>query len=191
MTTATLANCRPQRKQLSDQLDRLDSILDALSEGLSGAVTDAVRDGVHLAVKHAVIELMTDPTLRSRLHEATAPEPAQPIKKPGLWARLKAKAGQAMTAVRRTASHLVDGAVRSVQLVVEAAAESVRALQALGSMKKLALVGVAAGIAMAATSFLAPHAVSVAVSGLSGAVAAAAVQVGVWTRRAYRAFTIA
>ena len=37
MSTAT-ANGRPQRKQLSDQLDRLDAILDVLAEGLPGAV---------------------------------------------------------------------------------------------------------------------------------------------------------
>jgi hypothetical protein len=191
MTTATLSPCRPQRKQLSDQLDRLDSMLDALSEGLNGAVADAVRDGVHLAVKNALVELMTNPTLRSRLHETTAPEPAMPTPKPGLWARLKAKAGQAGTAVTRATSHLVEGAVRSVQMVVAPTAEAVRALQGLGSLKKLALVGVAAGIAMAAASFLAPHALAVAVSGLSGAVAATAVQVGVWTRRAFRAFTMA
>ena len=40
MTTATMTNDKP-RKQLSDQLDRLDGILDALSEGLTGSVTDA------------------------------------------------------------------------------------------------------------------------------------------------------
>src|SRR5271157_2019498 len=71
MTAATVTNSAPPRKQLSDQLDRLDGILDALSEGLNGAVTDATREGVRLAVKDAVIELLTDPTLRARLHEAT------------------------------------------------------------------------------------------------------------------------
>ncbi|MFO0825298.1 MAG: hypothetical protein U0792_19615 [Gemmataceae bacterium] len=34
-----------QRKQLADQLDRLDEIIDGLAEGLPGAVTDAVREG--------------------------------------------------------------------------------------------------------------------------------------------------
>ena len=41
MTTAT-KNGAP-RKQLSDQIDRLDGVIDALDEGLKGAVADAVR----------------------------------------------------------------------------------------------------------------------------------------------------
>lgn len=36
---------RPQRKQLSDQLDRLDGIIDCLADGLNEAVAGAVRDG--------------------------------------------------------------------------------------------------------------------------------------------------
>jgi hypothetical protein len=38
-------NAKPPRKQLSDQLDRLDSILDGLGDGLNGAVADAAREG--------------------------------------------------------------------------------------------------------------------------------------------------
>ena len=40
MTATTVSNAMPRRKQLSDQLDRLDSILDALSDGLNGAVIE-------------------------------------------------------------------------------------------------------------------------------------------------------
>ncbi len=72
MNAATIANDKPTRKQLSDQLDRLDSILDALSDGLNGAVADAAREGTRLAVKDAIVEIMTDPTLRAKLHQASA-----------------------------------------------------------------------------------------------------------------------
>src|SRR6476661_6562274 len=56
----SVLNCndRPQRKQLSDQLDRLDSMLDGLSEALNESVAEASREGVRLAVKEAVIELL-------------------------------------------------------------------------------------------------------------------------------------
>src|SRR5690348_5517405 len=98
MNTATIANDKPARKQLSDQLDRLDSILDALSDGLNPAVADAAREGTRLAVKDAVIEIMTSPTLRAQLHQATTPEsadkPATVENKPGFWARLKTQARQ-------------------------------------------------------------------------------------------------
>ena len=61
MSTATATNGKPQRKQLSDQLDRLDGIIDALAEGLNGAVADAAREGTRLAVKDAIVEIMTNP----------------------------------------------------------------------------------------------------------------------------------
>ena len=195
MTTATVTSDRPQRKQLSDQLDRLDGILDALSEGLNGAVADAAREGTRLAIRDAIVEILTDPSLRTRLHEASAPElpvvPVLPPQRPGWWARLKAKACQAVAAVGQTASALVNDAANGVQTVTKGARNSLRGVQALGNLKSLILVGVGVGIAVGAASFLAPHAVSAAVSGSIGAVAATAVQVGVWTRRAFRAFTMA
>ena len=40
---STAPNHKPQRKQLSDQLDRFEQILDGLSEGLNDAITDAAR----------------------------------------------------------------------------------------------------------------------------------------------------
>src|SRR3954462_3597352 len=96
--SATATNGKP-RKQLSDQLDRLDAqmdradaILDALSEGLNGAVAEPAKDGVRAAVKEAVIELLTDPDLRNALHRASAPlAEARPL----LWDRLKARVRQA------------------------------------------------------------------------------------------------
>jgi hypothetical protein len=197
MTTATASNHQAPRKQLSEQLDRLDTILDALSDGLNGAVADAAREGTRLALKDAIVEIMTDPTLRARLHEASAPpapvsaEPATLPTRPGLWARLKGKAGQALATVGRVATQLVDGAARTVRMVTDMAAQGVRGLQGVGSLKNLALVGLGVGVAAGGASFLAPHAVAVAVSGISGAVAAAAVQIGVWTRRAFRALAVA
>jgi hypothetical protein len=198
MTATINTNAKPPRKQLSDQLDRLDGILDALSEGLNGAVADAAREGTRLAVRDAIVEIMTDPTLRTRLHDASAPEPApsaaEPTaspQKPGFWARLKATAGQAVAAVGHAAGQVVDSTVRGVRQAAAAAAEGVRALQGLGSLKTLALVGLGVGVTVGVASFLAPHAVAATVSGVSSAVAAAAVQVGAWTRRAFRAFTLA
>lgn len=192
MNAPTVSNSKPPRKQLSDQIDRLDGILDALSEGLNGAVADAAREGTRQAVKDAIIEIMTDPTLRARLHESTAPEPApQPPAKPGFWSQLKARAAQAVNTVGQTASQLVDGAARGGRSISAAAAEGVRAVRGLGSLKNLALVGVGVGLALGVTTFLAPHAVAAAVAAVSGAVAAAAVQVGVWTRRAFRTFRLA
>jgi len=103
--TATM-NGKPQRKQLGDQLDRLDSIIDLLAEGLPGAVADACREGARAAVKDAVLEIISNPELRAMLMptrrdpawEAVATPPAAPPEvpeKPSLWSRLKAKVAAA------------------------------------------------------------------------------------------------
>ena len=65
--TMTASNHKLPRKQLADQLDRLDGILDALSEGLNGAVADAAREGTRLAVKDAAANRQIASILASAL----------------------------------------------------------------------------------------------------------------------------
>ena len=87
------------RKQLSDQLDRLDAIIDVLAEGLPEAVAQACREGARQAVKDAVVEILTNPELRAlfaALNKGAAPAPTRA---PGLWSRLKAKVARAKEAV--------------------------------------------------------------------------------------------
>lgn len=74
--SATLTNGKPQRKQLGDQLDRLDGIIDCLADALPAAVADTVRDGARQAVKDAVLELLANPELRSLFARPTAEPPA-------------------------------------------------------------------------------------------------------------------
>lgn len=50
-------NGRP-RKQLSDQLDRLDGIIDLLAD----ALPEAVRDGLADAVRRLAADALADPT---------------------------------------------------------------------------------------------------------------------------------
>jgi hypothetical protein len=103
MSTATVNNGRP-RKQLSDQLDRLDEqlleidrVFDALSEGLNGAVRDATKEGTRLAVTEAVVELLTKPDLRTALHQASTPTEA----KSSFWSRVKATVQSAASRVKQ------------------------------------------------------------------------------------------
>jgi hypothetical protein len=184
LTSATITNSKPPRKQLSDQLDRIDLILDALSEGLNGAVADAAREGTRLAVRDAVVEIMTDPTLRARLREAAAPEsaaaPTSSPGSPGFWARMKAKASQATAAVSRAASRLVDGAARGIQVVADLAARGLLALKDLGSFRMLATISLGGGMAAKVASSLAPNAMRTA-----------AVRIRVWSQRAFQAFMTA
>jgi hypothetical protein len=187
MSTTTTDNDRPRRKQLSDQLDRLDGIIDALGEGLNEAVADAAREGTRLALKDAIVEILTDATLRATLHQATAPEPADqpPLKQEGgFWARLKAGAGRVVQSVRHMAAKAVGRVHREVKAVVHGAVAAARAVGRLGAWKKQAL---GAGVAVVAAGFAAPGAAAAALRAIGGAAVAAAVQVGSWARRAMRA----
>jgi hypothetical protein len=192
MNTTTISNAKPPRKQLSDQLDRLDSILDGLGDGLNGAVADASREGTRLAVKDAIVEMMTDPTLRSKLHQATTPEtPAEPVhanNKPGFWQRMKTYTGKAVESVRCTASNAMTAVKNKVKALSRKAAETVQSIRDLGTLKTTALV---VALTVAVISFMAPHVASAAVAGISSAVAVVAVRIGVWLGRTRRALFIA
>ena len=74
--STTLTNGR-QRKNLAEQIDRLDSVLDGLSEGLNEAVAAAVKE----AVRAVLTEVLSNPELLARLQPAPAiavPEPSRP-----------------------------------------------------------------------------------------------------------------
>jgi hypothetical protein len=185
--TIPIPDSKPRRKQLSDQLDRLDGIIDGLSEGLNGAVADAAREGTRLAVKDAIVEIMTDPALRARLHQATEPGPARRL---GLWKRLKERAARAANAVRRAAAGAADAVRRGARAVLGAAADAGRAVRGPGRLRKLGLVALGAGAVAGVASFLAPHAAAAAISGTGGALAAAAVQATAWARRTFRALVM-
>ena len=119
--SATMTNNRPERKQLSDQLDRLDSILNGLADALNESVRDASRAGVREAVKEAVVELLTSADLRTALHQASALEVAP---KPSRWNRLKQM-------IRDTAERVKAGVAHAAAAV---AARVVDAVSAVGRM---------------------------------------------------------
>ena len=188
MNAATIANDKPTRKQLSDQLDRLDSILDALSDGLNGAVADAAREGTRLAVKDAIVEIMTDPTLRAKLHQASA-ETGSRTDSVGAEARFLGAAEDAS----RSGAEVRRASGRQCRRHDSRWSESGRRYgERRGTRRPGTGPSEEAGggrprrRSRSGASFFAPHAVAAALSGISGAVTAAAVQIGVWTRRTAR-----
>src|SRR5258705_12974123 len=102
-TTATKNGTGTPRKQLSEQLDRLDGVIDALDEGLKGAVADAVREAVGAAVNQAVqavlMELMTNPDLQKAARQTPEREQDdEPPRPPGsllsrAWRKARSAAG--------------------------------------------------------------------------------------------------
>src|SRR5262249_11212561 len=79
----TTNNTTRPRKNLADQINRLDSILDGLSDNRNEAVASAVQQAVAAAVKEAVtsgvtqaiVEVLTNPELQQLLHPPKPPAP--------------------------------------------------------------------------------------------------------------------
>ncbi|QDU21729.1 hypothetical protein [Urbifossiella limnaea] len=181
MTATT--NGRP-RKQLSEQLDRMDSIVDALAEALPEAVTDAVREGARQAVREVLAEVLTNPDLRALISGVTAarvapPPPTAPDEyapaAPGIWTRTKAK----LAAVRAAAAERFHVAAAKV-------AVATRTVAALMPVRKILAVGAGVGVAVGVASYLCPHGLSAVVGGVGGMCTAVGVQVGTWFRRSAR-----
>jgi hypothetical protein len=178
--TATL-NGRPPRKQLGDQLDRLDSILDVLADALPAAVADACKEGAKLAMKEVVLELLTNPDVRAMLTTsvpAPPPTPAVPtVTKPTWWQTLKAKV-----------TEWKDAALDRATAALQAVTLTARMLTAVLPLKRIALVTLGVGLAVGLTALLVyrfcPPAVAAAVSGVGAAVTAAVGQAAGTLRRA-------
>src|SRR5438270_13435973 len=163
MSVTATANGKPTRKQLSDQLDRLDSIIDALAEGLQGAVADACREGARQAVRDAIIEVLTNPELRALIAPATPIPVATPVpepSKPGLFARLKAK----LAVARAAASNAVQNVKNAVRRRVEAASKTVTTLSQVAGQqfpyRRIVLVGLGIGTVVGMACLLVPQTTS-------------------------------
>ncbi len=164
--TATL-NGRPQRKQLADQLDRLDGILDVLADALPQAVADACREGAKQAVKDAVLELLANPDVRTLLAPPAPPPPPPPAPpKPSWWQTIKSQLSAARTAV-----------VERTKAVMNTVTQAARLLAAVLPLKRIALVAGAVGLTVGVVSLVCPPLVAAAVSAIGGAATAAAAQV--------------
>ncbi len=193
MSSATATNGKPQRKQLADQLDRLDSIIDALAEGLNGAVADAAREGTRVAVKEIVTELLTNPELRALLVPPPASAPTavpgterRSASTKGVWSRIASTAAVCGGAATAVAGRAKASAARRCAAAREAVAAVGRATGEALPVRRVLVVGLAVGALVGVGCVLAPHAVASAVGGVGAAVAAVGAQVGQWLTRAAR-----
>ena len=192
MTATACTNGKPQRKQLADQLDRLDAIIDALAEGLNGAVADACREGTRLAVKDAIVEILTNPELRAMLvpHAAapaakTADAPPEP-KKPGLWSRLKTKVAAAKNAAVTFAVKVKTAVAAKVAAVTATVAALGAAAGETLPVRRALTVALGVGLLVALACYQMPEAASASVAGIGAAATTVFAQAGAWFRRAGR-----
>ena len=191
--SATMTNGKPQRKQLADQLDRLDTIIDTLADGLNEAVADACREGARAAVRTALVEVLSSPELRALLAPqpapaAPAPQPVPEAPKPNFWSRIKAKAAAARDALIGATTQ----AKETVAAKYKAASDAVNAVAtATGEalpLRRVLWVGLGAGLLVGLACLVVPHAAAAAVSAVSVATTTVAVQTGNWLKRAARRF---
>jgi hypothetical protein len=194
--TATL-NGRPQRKQLSDQLDRLDVMIDCLSEALPQAVADATREGSRQAVREVLTELFGNSETLAKLRESLSAPSAVPqsetpsvattvTAKPGFFARMKSGVQNAAAAVItkvKQAFAAVKARVQIAKARVTAAIQTVKNVVPLGRFAAIALV---VGVLVAGVSYVAPQGFSAVVSGIGAVVITGAVQTYRWLRRSAR-----
>jgi hypothetical protein len=180
-TIPTMTNGRPQRKQLSDQLDRLDSIIDGLCDGLPLAVAEAAKEGTRQAVKDAILEIMTNPELRGMIQtlapaQASLPTATPPVETslpaPSLWSRIKARVAAARAAI-----------VERYCATKEVITTTTRTLSALMPLRRIVLVAVGVGVVAAVLGYAAPAGVAAVIAGIGGMVSALVAQVGSWFRR--------
>jgi hypothetical protein len=191
--TAT-RNGSPQRKQLSDQLDRLDGIIDTLADGLSEAVSDAVKKGTANALQQILLDAVSNPATRELLRQTFAPvatnsasvetasvTDASPTRKASFLARCK---GIVVNAARKVAAwprKLVAGSKK----LARKAKVLTRRLNVAWQLKKAAVVGLGIGAVVTAVS-LWSHPLASMLSGIGAAATAFAVQIGLWCRNTAR-----
>jgi hypothetical protein len=166
MTATASTNAKPPRKQLADQLDRLDAILDTLANGLNQAVADAAREGHQAAMKEVLLEVLADPDVQRKLSTpnpgaAVAVRPARQPRKSRPWTRLGVRVRTAAGAIRQKAAW----AVRGMAAWYRANVSSI-------SLRKVVPAALGIGVSIALLCLLLPHPVAAAIAGFGAA--------GVW-----------
>ena len=203
--SSTLSRNGQPRKQLADQLDRLDEILDCLGDGLTGAVVDAMKAGTAIAVKEALIEVLTNSELLAAIRTALpvvepmavpAADAPSTLVRPSFWAKLKAKltaARMATVAFIGREKQRIAAAVKTIRTVallsgltiLGRASEIKNRMNAFVSQsrvvrygKRITLLAVGIGTATGVMSLLAPHAYAALTSGVTAAITVVGVQLG-------------
>lgn len=188
-TTTTAPNGRP-RKQLSDQLDRLDGIIDCLADGLNKAVSDAAREGSRAAVKEILTELLTNPEILTMIRTAagTMIPAAQAVSAEPKVSAPPTVASEVIEAAPSAIQQLTQGIKSAAVTVVGGVYRTVRFAKISGRMvrrsphlQKALVIGLGIGLATAVVAST-PYTLAAAVSGVGAAATATVIQVRSWWR---------
>jgi hypothetical protein len=185
MTTTMTTNGK-LRRSLSDQIDRLDTILDGLAEALNESVAAAVRDAVGLAVREAVqavlTEVLTNPAVLDKLR-GTMPPPAAPAvtapARPSWRERLRPAWGRVVAgalATRLQCRRLWGRARQGLSGLWER-------LSLLRRCRRQVLAAVGVGLVAGVVAYVAGPWLAALVSAVGGCAGTLAVQTWLWLRR--------
>jgi hypothetical protein len=190
MSTATLSMNGKPRKQLSDQLDRLDNLIDVLGDGLNDAVITAMRDGARQAVKDALVDVLTHPEFLTALQSVIGPKETIAAK-PTLWQRLKVGFGQ----LRSVAANIVSSIKEQISHTVYSVAAKLHSLRERGRavvtvahhsgllIRRLTLTAVVVGVLTGMVAIVTPHELLAVAGAVGGAIATVVAQVAYRARR--------
>ena len=201
ITMNPTANGRIPRKNLSDQLDRLDRILDGLDGALAGAITEAVKDAVSTSVAEAVrvtlIEIVTNPDVIALFRGGIPAAPQatsesnpkvpsrvtlvdrirQGISTAWKWSLTKVKAvGQAITSRARNIRAGVVGGVRKINMIWR--------------LKRPLLIALGVGSVMGTVAYASSPWMAAVLSGIAATGATLGAQLALWTRRLFASFSM-
>ena len=201
ITMNPTTNGRMPRKNLSDQLDRLDRILDGLDGALAGAITEAVKDAVSTSVAEAVrvtlIEIVTNPDVIALFRGGIPAAPQatsesnpkvpsrvtlvdrirQGISAAWKWSLTKVKAvGQAITSRARNIRAGVVGGVRKVNMIWR--------------LKRPLLIALGVGSVMGTVAYASSPWMAAVLSGIAATGATLGAQLALWTRRLFAGFSM-
>jgi hypothetical protein len=198
-STPAVANGR-QRRSLNDSIARLDQILDGLAEAIPETISQTLRASVGAAVSEgvraALVEIVTSPDVQALLRGVVptpttgpaadgppppdAPPAPPPAGGPGLARRL-------LDGARDTAGALGAAVAGGARRCRDALATARDRAGRLWPYRQALLVALGVGAAAAALALVAPGWPAAVLSGVGGACASVAVQLGLWARRAFRA----
>ena len=196
MTTAAVptSNGRMPRKNLSDQLDRLDAILDGLDGALGGAITDAVKEAVSTATAEAVratlVEVISNPDVMALLRGGPFPV-AQPYMAPPPAPSNEPTAPQPNGLTRAwrwtigKVKGLAQGVASRVCGVRDSAVSTYRQASSIWSLKRPLLISLGVGVVVGMVCYASSPWLAGVVSGLAASVAALGVQLAAWARRVF------
>ena len=186
MATATM-NGKLPRKQLSDQLDRMDTLIDGLADALPEAVADACRDGARQAVKDAVLEILGSPELRALITEvasARATPASEPIvAKPSIWTRLRAKLAELRTRVAAPIQSAKEAVAMRIRTATTLASIAAGVLTTVLPSKTTLLAGAIIGLTVGVIGYASSHLIAAMIGGVGASCVALIAKVGRWFSR--------